>query len=76
MCGRSMESSLCCPIVSVPIGQHHCSTANSEQAIGDKHGALIPKVPVLRDVLCTHHQAVLIRVHLQSITHVEHSFCE
>lgn len=39
-----------------PVRQYNASAANSEEAVGYKHGALLAKVPILCDVLRAHHQ--------------------
>ena len=57
-------ASLCPPVVGAPVGEHHCSATHSKQAVGDEHGALIAKVPILCDVLSAQHQAILVGVHL------------
>ena len=63
--GKStQEASLGPPVISAPVGEHHGSAAHPEQAVGDEHGALIAKVPVLCDVLSAQHQAILVGVHL------------
>jgi len=47
------------------VGQKQGRSAHPEQAVGDEHGALIAKVPVLSDVLSAHHKCPTARVHLQ-----------
>mmetsp|Transcript_11281 Transcript_11281/g.33912 ORF Transcript_11281/g.33912 Transcript_11281/m.33912 type:complete len:200 (-) Transcript_11281:545-1144(-) len=47
------------------VGEHHGSASDAEEAVGDEHGALLAKIPVLSDVLRAHHQRCAVRVHLQ-----------
>ncbi len=53
---------------AIPVAQQYGSTTHSEQAVGNQHGPLITKVPILCDVLSAHHQTPRIGVHLQQLT--------
>lgn len=47
------------------VGKHDGARAHAEQAIGQQHGAVVAKVPVLGDVFCGHDERILVTVQLQ-----------
>ncbi len=62
---RGRGCALCSPGVAPPVGQQARGAAHAEEAVGDEHGALVAKVPVLRDVLGGDHQRARARVPLR-----------
>ena len=48
----------------VPVGQQHCSSTHSKQAVWNEHGALIAEVPILGNVLSTDNQCPAVWIHL------------
>ena len=48
-----------------PVGENDGGATDAEQAVGDEHGALVAKVPVLGDVFCADDQGSAARVDLR-----------
>ena len=63
---KRQGASLGAPVVGGLVAEQHGGAARAEEAVGNEHAALVAEVPVLRDVLRAHHQAVGARVHLHS----------
>ena len=49
----------------MPVGEQAGGATDAEQAVGDEHGALVAKVPVLCDVLSGHNDRQRVRVPLR-----------
>ena len=48
----------------MPVGEQAGGATDAEQAVGDEHGALVAKVPVLCDVFSGHDDRQRVRVPL------------
>ena len=68
-CSKVMHSEATWQGRGAPVGEDHGRGAHAEQGVGDQHAAVVPRIPVLRDILCAHHQCICIGLHLQSAAH-------
>ena len=60
----AQQGALGAAAVGALVGEQHGGAAHAEQAVGDEHGAVVAKVPVLRDVLSGDDQRGAVGVYL------------